>query len=138
MSMNVAQRTAVATTLEQLEQAVAKTEQLLDGPPVGITFATDVDWGEATVRALRELCAGVRSQIAGLVSAFSLPVDHLSGRGVVIAAMTSAWVNLAELRPANLRRYGEVDPALNETLTPRLEQLMELVLAIQRLASQGK
>jgi hypothetical protein len=136
MSMNVAQRTAVATTLEQLEQAVAKTEQLLDNPPGGITFATDVDWDEATVCALRELCARVRSQIAGLVDSFGLPVDRLSGRGVVVAAMSSAWVNLADSRPKALRRYGDVDPALNETLAPRLEQLMNLVMAIQRVVSQ--
>jgi hypothetical protein len=136
MSLNVAQRAAVATTLEQLEQAVVKTEQLLDGPPAGITFATDVDWDEATVRALRELCAQVRSQIAELVDAFGLPVDHLSGRGGVVASMGSAWVNLADSRPKALRRYGEADPALNETLAPRLEQLMDLVMAIQKVASQ--
>jgi hypothetical protein len=45
---------------------------------------------------------------------------------------------LEEIRPDRLKRYGAVDPALNETLSPGLERLIELVRAIQTLASRGE
>lgn len=136
MTMNLAQRTALVSTLIHLERALIETEQMLDHPPRGVTFTTDVDWSEACAHSLRDLCAAARSQIAEMVDAFDLPIQHLNGRRIVVGEMSIAWVNLEELRPGRLRRYGDVDPALSETLTPRLERLMERVLAIQSLAGQ--
>jgi len=136
MTLNLAQRTALLSTLIHLERALIETEQMLDRPPSGVTFTTEVDWSEACAQDLRSLCAAARSQIAEMVDVFGLPVQHLNGRRIVVGEMSIAWVNLEELRPERLRRYGDVDPALSETLTPRLERLMEQVLAIQSLASQ--
>ena len=136
--LNPAQRTALSTALMQLEQAVAETESLLDGSRQGITHATELDWSEATTRVLRELCHVVRRHIQELVNLFDLPVHRFHGRRVVVAAMSVAWTNLEDARPDKLRRYGDVDPTLRETLAPHLEHLINQVLELQQLANRGE
>ncbi len=136
--LNPAQRSALSTTLMQLEQTVAEMECLLDGPQQGITYATDVDWGEATIRSLRGLCLAARGHIQELVKLFDLPVHRLYGRRVVVGVMSVSWNNLEDVRPARLRRYGEVDPALGQTLEPLLELLIRVVLELRQLASRGE
>ena len=138
MTLNPAQRAALSITLMQLEQAVAETEGLLNGPQVGITYATDVDWSDATVQALRELCRATRSHIQELVNLFNLPVHRFDARRAVVAAMSLSWTNLEDAQPDKLRRYGDVDLTLRETLAPRLERLIDQVLALQQLASRGE
>lgn len=137
MSLNQAQRNAVTTTLVQLDQALDEIERLLDGPTSGITYATEIDFGLATARRIRERCTDIRSQSADIVAAFELPRQQRNGRQIIVAEMSLAWVNLEEVRPHRLRRYGAVAPTLAETLEPGLEYLASLALTIQDLASRG-
>jgi hypothetical protein len=136
VSLNPAQRTAVRSTLLQLEQALDETERLLDGPPTGVTYIIEADFSPAIIAELRQTCQETRRQIAELVTAFDLPVQRRYARRLIVAGMSNAWVNLEEVRPVKLRRYGQVDVALDQTLTPRLERLIHTVLAIQELASR--
>lgn len=138
MSLNQPQRNALATNLQQLERSLNEIERLLDSPPTGVTYTTEVDFGPGTARQIRERCRDLRSQIADIAAAFELPQRRWDGRRIIVAEMSVAWADLEDMRPAKLRRYGTVDPALNETLAPRLERLIELVLTIQELASRGE
>lgn len=132
--LNPYQRTALAVALEQLEQSVGQIERLLDDPPVGATYRMALDLRPDTVKEIRQQCAAVRRQIAEAVAAFDLPQRPSSARRMIVAEMSSAWANLEDLRPSKLRRYGSVDPVLDETWSPRLERLIRLVLDIAGLA----
>jgi hypothetical protein len=138
MSLNQAQRTALSTTLLHLEKALDEIEHLLDGSTVGVTYTTEVDLAPAAAQQIRERCAAIRTEMAELMERFELPSHHWYGRQIVVAEMTSTWTNLEEVRPERLRRFGAVDPTLTEILTPRLERLIQLVRAIQNLASRGE
>jgi hypothetical protein len=138
VSLNQPQRNALATNLEQLERSLNEIERLLDSPPGGVTYTTEVDFSPITVEQLRARCHDLRSQIAETAAAFDLPCRRWNGRQLIVAEMSVAWVDLEDLRPPKLRRYGAVDPSLSETLAPRLERLSSLVLAIQDLASRGE
>lgn len=138
MSLNQPQRNALATSMQQLERSLDEIERLLDSPPAGISYTTEVNFGPATARQIRENCRALRRQIEDIMFAFELPQRRWNGRQIIVAEMSVAWADLEDMRPSKLRRYGAVDPALSETLAPRLERLMELVLVIQDLASQGE
>jgi len=136
--LNRFQRTALAVTLEQLERSLGEIERLLDGAPAGVTHVTVVDLEPATIRQVREQCETARCQVAEMVAAFKLPRQRSNVRQVIVAEMGAVWSRLEDLRPSKLRRYGSVDPSLDETLAPRLEQLIHLVLAIGELACSGE
>ena len=134
MSLNWSQRNVLATSLELLERSLDEIERLLDSPPAGLTYAIEVDFRPATARQIRERCRDIRGEIAEIVTAFELSQRRWDGRRMIDAEMSAAWSNLEELRLPGLRRYGAVDPALTETLVPRLERLINLVLALRQLA----
>ena len=137
MSLNQAQRTALATTLLQLEQALNEIEQLFIAPVAGATYTIQWDLQPVTVQQIRGRCSEMRHEIAEMMAFFELPRHVWHSSRIIYAEMSTAWINLEEMRPHKLRRYGAVDPALNETLAPRLEQLIQQIRAIQDLASRG-
>jgi len=132
--LNWLQRTALAVTLEQLERSVDEIERTLDDAPAGATYVVVLDLEPSAVRQIREQCAAVRRQIADIAAAFALPQRQSNVRQMIVAEMSNAWAHLEDLRPSKLQRYGSVDPILGETLTPRLERLIRLVLAVEELA----
>jgi hypothetical protein len=138
VSLNQAQRNALASNLEQLERSLDEIERLLDSPPAGVTYIIGVDFELTTVQQIREKCCDIRGQIAEIAAAFDVPRRRLNARRVIVADLSVAWADLQDLRPPKLRRYGTVDPSLAETLSPRLERLINLVSAIQDLASRGE
>jgi len=121
-----------------LERALDEVERLLDSPPAGITYTTEVDFSPTTIQQIREQCRDMRRQITEMVAVFELPPHHQNGRRVIVAEMSIIWTYLEDMRPSKLRRYGAVDPALSETLPPRLERLIASVRAVQTLASRGE
>jgi len=48
---------------------------------------------------------------------------------------TLLWCDLEDSRPQKLRRYGAIHPQADEVLGPSIQQLIELVLAIDGVAS---
>jgi len=136
--LNGFQRTALAVTLEQLERSVSEIEHTINDIPAGATYSTVVDFESGTLCQIRELCQDIHCQVAEIAAAFKLPQRQLNVRQVITAEMSAAWAHLEDLRPSKLQRYGSVDPILEETLTPRLKQLIGLVLAIDELSRVGE
>jgi hypothetical protein len=137
MSLNKPQINALSTTLLQLEQALDEIEQLFSAPVTGATYTIQVDLQPVTVQHIRERCSEMRQEIAEMMAFFELPRHTWNSRRIIYAEMVVVWSNLEDMRPHKLRRYGAVDPTLNKTLAPRLEQLIQQIKAIQDLASRG-
>jgi hypothetical protein len=124
--------------LEQLERTLDEFEHLLDSPPAGVTYVVEVDFAPATVRQIHETCRDLREQIAEVAAAFDVRRRRVNVRRIIAGDMSIAWVNLQDISPSRLRGYGDVDPSLNETLTPRLERLSRLATALRDMASGGE
>ena len=137
MSLSQPQQTAISTTLLHLEQSLEGIERLLAGSTAGIMYATELNVGPATIDQILANCRDIRAQIMVLARTFGLPRQQRFLRQIIMGELSSAWVNLEEVRPRKLKRYGAVDPALMDTLEPPLARLIQLVQDIQDLASRG-
>ena len=137
MSLSQPQQTALSTTLLHLEQSLDEIERLLNGSAAGIMYTTELNVGPATVEQIQARCSDIRAQMSALARAFGLPRQQRFIRQIIMGELSSAWVNLEEVRPRKLKRYGGVDPALMDTLEPSLARLIQLVQDIQDLTSRG-
>ena len=52
----------------------------------------------------------------------------------IMAEFSPQWSYLEDTHPRKLRNYGELHPRANEILGPQLQELIELVLTIDRAA----
>lgn len=133
--LNTAQRNSVAITLRQLERALARAEALLGGPAEGTLSRTVTPVTPERADDARRFIEEARREIAATAAAFGLPVEEQDGRREIAGLLALAWEGLEDARAAKLRRYGAVDPALADSLDPRVERLIALVLALERAVS---
>ena len=123
--LNRAQRIALEVELRHLEQHLLRIQALIRAPQDGILTRYRPLSPDATQR-LEPLLKDMLAVIAELVEQFELrPRTEDAGR-YVGAVMADTWTGLYDLLPQNLRRYGTVNPALEESLTPALQRLIHL------------
>lgn len=137
MSMlNTAQRSSVAITLRHLERALARAEVLLGSPEEGILSRTATNITPEQAAGARRLIGETRREIAATAAAFALPAEEQDGRREIAGLLALAWESLEDARAAKLGRYGAVAPALAAGLDPHIEQLIALVLALERAVGE--
>lgn len=125
MALNPYQKNSLAVQLRHLEQALRDVRQQMAAPQDGILFKrTGVP--KSVRRKLEPLIGQMLAEIALLAERFDLEnqVDDLGA--VVRAEMAGAWEGLYDTLSPKLARYGDVDPALAETLDPHLQRLITL------------
>jgi hypothetical protein len=128
--LNPAQRRAVNSTLVHLEQQLLHLEQMVQGEEERVLLRRVGNFPSAEQARLQELFSRIREQIKAIASEYALPGTEENVRSALIGTATILWSDLEELRPATLDRYGAVDPMLEETLGPRIEALIQSVLAL--------
>jgi len=134
--LNTAQQRSLATTLTRLEQAITRWEARLDQEPVTTDLLTR--WvnqpSPAIQMELRPLLAQMRAEIQVLANEFQLARTEIDTCRALAADFAILWADLEDTRPSTLNRYGDVDPALEQTLAPHIDTLIRLALRIQHLA----
>ncbi len=55
----------------------------------------------------------------------------------IVSEFTLLWSDLEDSRPQKLRAYGDINPLAKTILGPRIQQLIDLALAIESVA-RGK
>ncbi len=130
------QAQGVSVTLRMLERILFSVEQLCtepEGTREGIM-----------VSVVNPLTPEERAHLAGLVLRARAAIERLAGRfgfepetadlaKEAHGRLVEMWANLEDTRSHKLRRYGSVNPALSPALDPEIEELIYLVLVMDKV-----
>lgn len=139
MALNQAQRIALRTTLRLLEERCDTVLALLDAPmhPHAL-LAVTLDLSVEDQRELRRQIGQMRAAIARLAATYGLTPEPRSLRQEMAALLATSWSDLEDTRPAKLRRYGAVDPALVAPLDGAVEALIAQLDAMRAIGTTDR
>jgi len=137
MGLNPYQANAVQVSLRMLEEALLSIDRLMREESRGVLHRTILDIPEDHRRQIMDLSQEAQAIMTKWATDFDLGRIETPLHQRVVAQLSSAWENLEDTRPATLKRYGAVDPGLEQTLGPNIGRLIELVLAMEALARQA-
>jgi hypothetical protein len=136
MGLNTYQQNALEVRMRLLERTLFQIRQSLHMPPVGrLTHFRPL--APATGAQVEALIGAMLAEIAAVAEQFNLQPETEDMAQTIRAEMTIAWADLRDTLPAKLKAYGEVDPALSETLEPHIVRLISLAEAVQQAAKGG-
>ena len=130
-------RRVLANTLRRVELAVWHLEKQLTRettPRLTLTRFTHPPTAEQR-SLLLQLAKQIRQQITRLATDYQLEVGEQHMLRAIMGEFTLLWCDLEDVRPQKLRAYGTVNPQLQAVLDPPLQRLIELVLAVDGVAS---
>jgi hypothetical protein len=126
--LNPYQRSAVAVTLRRIELALRGAQAELANQDEGILYRQAGTLSVNQRQQLEELIEAALYDVAELAEKLALPVEVFDTRAALWSKLALMGMDLHDARAAQLRRYGEVAPALEDVLDPpllRLAQTME-------------
>ena len=135
--LNANHRRVLAARLRRAELAAWRLEDQLTQevvPQLALTRFTDAPDAQQQT-ALLHLAARLRREIAAIASDYQLSGGEESFLRDVKTEFAILWSDLEDMRPAKLRNYGPVHLQIESLLTPRIERLIELAIAISDVAS---
>ena len=130
-------RRVLANTLRRVELAAWRLEEQLTSettPRLTLTRFTHPPTAEQR-SLLLQLTKRIRQQITRLATDYQLEVGEQHMLRAIMGEFTLLWCDLEDVRPQKLRVYGAVNPQLQAVLDPPLQRLIELVLAVDGVAS---
>jgi hypothetical protein len=131
--LNENHRRVLSTVLMRLELATWRLEERLkDGPPnLVLTYYSGMLDENQRAELLR-LITQIRQKIAQLARDYGLEAREDDLARTVMAEFSLLWSDLEDTRPHKLRNYGELHPHARDILGPQIQELIDLVLAIER------
>jgi phosphoenolpyruvate carboxylase len=135
--LNENHRRVLAGTLRRVEMAAWRLEdQLVRGefPKLALTRFTHPPTSSQRATLL-QLTKQVREEVTKLASDYQFEVSEQHYTRTIMAEFSLLWSDLEEVRPHKLRAYGAINPKVHTILGPRLQRLIDLVLAIDEVAS---
>jgi chromosome segregation ATPase len=130
--MNTAQQTSLGITLREFEVRLARLRVLLEQYE-SVTHLT-----MEQVDRLRQAIERQQAMIDDLFRRFQLKRETIDVVQSMIAELSISWTQLVDSRSDKLGRYGEVDPELESTLDPAIDQMIEACLSMVRLLYKAK
>jgi hypothetical protein len=130
-------RRVLAATLRRVELAAWHLEDRIRRgatPQLALTSQIDAPSGDQQA-ALLHLAARLRQEIASLATDYQLSGGEESFLRGIKGEFMVLWADLEDMRPEKLGDYGPLRPQVDSLLTPRIERLIELALAISDVAS---
>lgn len=137
MGLNENQRRAISVTLRLLEERLVDIEQVMNGNAQGILYRRTARFTSQQRKEMRKLIAAMREEIRRAATQFHLAVEEQSAERYISGKLSMSWESLEDTRSRKLKAYGEVDPALKETLDPILQRLIDLLFTLED-ATRGK
>ena len=138
MALNPSQKRALAVQLRNLEQVLFRVSHFIREKPEEGLLTHYIPVPETIRPRLEVLIEQMHEEIALLVKQFELQPKAVDSRGCINAKMALTWSSLNEVLSSKLKRYGEVDPALSESLDPCLNRLIDLALRIAEITKGGE
>lgn len=131
MGLNENQLRTVTVTLRLLEQRLEDIERVAQQDVEGILYYRHAQFTPQQIRRIRQLIALMREEIRRAANQFQLPVEEVNVVRYIIGTLVLSWESLEESRPRKLKAYGDVDPALQDTLDPILRRLIQLLFTLE-------
>jgi hypothetical protein len=139
------QRRSLSLLLRRVERVGWQVEeQMQQAGPADLTLTHFTQMPDPSQRAmLLQLAQALRQKAVQLALDCGFEGEEESCLRTLHAQFTVLWTDLEEARPDKLRRYGALHPLAEGRLGPRIQELIELVLALDgvvsgaRHASQG-
>ncbi len=129
--LNGPQHNSLAIVLRMFEEELRRADAWLQKPPdEGMLYRPALQLSPETRAAARQKIATALARIAELARAFDLEQQEQDLAAMMAAAMSLCWASLCDTQSAKLKRYGDVDPRLEQALDPRLNELAELALSL--------
>ncbi len=135
--LNENHRRVLAGTLRRVELAAWRLEDQLvrgDFPKLALTRFMHPPTSEQR-SALLQLTKQVREEVTKLASDYQFEVGEQHITRTIMAEFSLLWSDLEDARPHKLGAYGAINPQAHMILGPRLQLLIDLVLAIDEVAS---
>ena len=137
MALNPSQKRALVVQLRNLEQVLFRVDHCIGGRAEEGLLTHYIAVPETIRLRLASLTEQMREEIALLVKQFELQPKAVDSRSYINAKIALTWSGLNEVLSSKLKRYGEVDPELSESLDPCLNRLIDLALQIAEVARGG-
>lgn len=134
MGLNANHRRVLEVRLQSLERDLLQTRWLMRQQPEDGTLVRYHPIPSIVRARIEKLVDRMLAEIAALTNQFGFEPKVEDIGGSVSAEMVIAWADLNDMRSSKLRGYGEVDPALTETLDPHIERLIQLSYALSLVA----
>ena len=138
MALNDSQKRALEVQLRNLEQVLYRVGHRIRERPEEGLLTHHIPIPETVRRRFEALIKQMHEELAVLIRQFELQPKAVDSRSHVNATMALTWSSLNEVLSSKLKRYGEVDPALSESLDPCLNRLIDLALQVAEVAREGK
>ena len=137
MGLNENQERAVAVTLRLLEERLADIERVIAEDEEGALYRRVARFSPEQREKMNNLIAAMRGQIRRAAARFHLPQQEQDAAREIVGKLMLSWESLEDSRPRKLGAYGDVDPALKETLDPILQELIRLLFRLDAVARDG-
>jgi hypothetical protein len=138
MALNPSQKRALEVQLRNLEQVLYRVGHRIRERPEEDLLTHYIPVPETIRPRLEALTEQMHEELAVLIRQFELQPKAVDSRSYINATMALTWSSLNEVLSSKLKRYGEVDPALSESLDPCLNRLIDLALQVAEVARGGK
>jgi hypothetical protein len=115
-------------TLFSIEALYMRREETREGAIVSLVNPLTDEQGAE----LANLVGQARASIATLAGRFGLQHETSDLAREAHGRLVEMWTALEDTKSTKLRRYGRVDPALSASLDPEIEQLIHLVIAMDK------
>ena len=138
MALNDSQKRALEVQLRNLEQVLYRVGHRIRERPEEGLLTHYIPVPETVRRRFEALIEQMHEELAVLIRQFELQPKAVDSRSYINATMALTWSSLNEVLSSKLKRYGEVDPALSESLDPCLNRLIDLALQVAEVAREGK
>lgn len=123
----------LSTRLSSIERELYKAERLVKGDLAqGELFETTSDITQAESEELLKIINAARQVIADLKSQLALTVKKQDVRAWLLGHFSIVWTILEDCHANKLAGFGEVSPALSETLDSKIDQLIRMVNSINK------
>jgi hypothetical protein len=126
--LNDNQLRRVTVSLAQVEQALRSTEEILARSREDLFKTVRIADDPERRREAEALIIVVRNLLLVAFARFDLLQSDEDGARVARAAFTVAWAGVEEIRSRRLSGYGAVDPSLQSSLDPLVDELSRLLL----------
>jgi hypothetical protein len=131
------QRRSLSLLLRRVERVGWQVEeQMQQAVPSDLALTHFTHLPDFSQRAkLMELARALRQEAVQLALDCGFEGEEESCLRTLHAQFTVLWTDLEEARPGKLRRYGALHPLAEGRLGPRIQKMIEVVLALDRVAS---